>query len=67
MRSVDGKLDAHTASMEEVVARTVDAAAADLTGRIASLEDTVLTLAEALLRPAICAPHTSNASHDGRS
>jgi len=64
VRSVDGKMDAQTASMEEMVARAVEAATAEIIGRIASLEDTVLTLAEALLRPALRAPH---ASHNGRS
>jgi hypothetical protein len=67
VRSVDGKLDAQSASTEETVAKAVEAATTDIIGRIASLEDTVLTLAEALLRPAIRAPHTSNASHNGRS
>jgi hypothetical protein len=66
VHSVDGKLDAQTAIMERMVARAAEAAAADIIGRIASLEDTVLTLAEVLLRPAICAPHTSNASPNGR-
>jgi hypothetical protein len=67
VRSIDGKLDAQSASTEEMVAKAVEAATADVIARIASLEDTVLTLAEALLRPAIRAPHTSNASHNGRS
>jgi len=40
------------AEVEEVVAKIVDTAHADLSGRLTSLEDTVLTLAEALLRPA---------------
>jgi hypothetical protein len=64
VRSVDGKLDAQRASMEELVAKAVEDATAEIIGRIASLEDTVLTLAEALLRPALRAPH---ASHNGRS
>jgi chromosome segregation ATPase len=55
-RSIDGKLDAQSASTEETVAKAVEAATADITARIASLEDTVLTLAEALLRPAIRMP-----------
>ena len=67
VRSIDGKLDAQSASTEETVAKAVEAATADIIARIASLEDTVLTLAEALLRPATRAPHTSNASHNGRS
>jgi hypothetical protein len=66
VRSVDGKLDAQSASMEEVVAKAVDTATADIINRIASLEDTVLTLAEALLRPAIRYPQPSNAQHNGR-
>jgi hypothetical protein len=52
VRSIDGKLDAHHAVLEETVTRAVEAAAGDIIARIASLEDTVLTLAEALLRPA---------------
>ncbi len=40
------------AEIEEVVARIVEAAHTDLSTRLTSLEDTVLTLAEALLRPA---------------
>ena len=57
VRSVDGKLDAQSACVEETVAKAVQTATADIIARIASLEDTVLTLAEALLRPAIRAPH----------
>ena len=66
VRSVDGKLDAQSASVEEIVAKAVEAATADISGRIASLEDTVLTLAEALLRPAIRAPQPSGLSLNGR-
>ncbi len=66
VRSVDGKLDAQSASMKEVAAKAVEAAAADIIGRIASLEDTVLTLAEALLRPAIRTSQSSSASLNGR-
>jgi cell division septum initiation protein DivIVA len=62
VRSVDGKLDAQSASMKEMAAKAVDAATADIIGRIASLEDTVLTLAEALLRPAIRVPQSSHAA-----
>ena len=65
VRSVDGKLDAQSAAMAEAVAKAVEAASADITERIASLEDTVLTLAEALLRPAIRAPQPSKAAHNG--
>jgi hypothetical protein len=64
--SFDGKLDAQTSGVEEFVAKAVEAGNADLIRRIASLEDTVLTLAEALLRPAIRDPHPSNASANGR-
>lgn len=69
VRSFDGKLDAQTSGVEEFVAKAVEAVEAgnaDLIRRIASLEDTVLTLAEALLRPAIRDPHPSNASPNGR-
>jgi hypothetical protein len=65
VRSVDGKLDAQSAATAEAVAKAVEAASADITERIASLEDTVLTLAEALLRPAIRAPQPSKAAHNG--
>jgi hypothetical protein len=40
------------AEVAEVVAKIVDAAQGEVTARIGSLEETVLTLAEALLRPA---------------
>jgi hypothetical protein len=66
VRSIDGKLDAQTTGMDEAVAKAVEAATTDILGRIASLEDTVLTLAEALLRPAIRTPQQSNAAHNGR-
>jgi chromosome segregation ATPase len=68
-RSVDGKLDAQSASIEETVAKAVQTANADVIARIASLEDTVLTLAEALLRPAIHLPvlHPPHPAHNGRS
>jgi hypothetical protein len=67
VRSIDGKLDAQTTGMDEAAAKAVEAATADVLGRIASLEDTVLTLAEALLRPAIRTPQpSSNAAHNGR-
>jgi hypothetical protein len=63
VRSIDGKLDAQSASTEEAVAKAVKAATADIIARIASLEDTVLTLAEALLRPAIRVPPASPNGH----
>jgi hypothetical protein len=40
------------ADVEAAVTKIVDAAQADVAGRLGSLEETVLTLAEALLRPA---------------
>jgi hypothetical protein len=40
------------AEIEEMVTKIVEAAHSDLSTRLTSLEDTVLTLAEALLRPA---------------
>ncbi len=67
VRSVDGKLEGHAADLEETVAKAVDAATADIIARIASLEDTVLTLAEALLRPAIRVPPASYAPLNGNS
>ena len=66
VRSVDGKLDAQSGSTEEMVAKAVEAATADIIGRIASLEDTVLTLAEALLRPSMRAPQLPGPSLNGR-
>jgi hypothetical protein len=66
VRSVDGKLDAQSARTEQAVASAVEAATADIVGRIASLEDTVLTLAEALLRPAMRAPQPPGAPLNGR-
>jgi hypothetical protein len=67
VHSIDGKLDAQSAGMEGTVARGVEAVTADIIARIASLEDTFLTLAEALLRPSVRVPHPSNASHNGRN
>ena len=61
VRAMDGKLDCQPASTEETVARAVEVATAGITARIASLEDTVLTLAEALLRPA----HAASATRGG--
>jgi len=37
---------------EEAVAKIVESASGDVAGRLGSLDETVLTLAEALLRPA---------------
>ncbi|MGH3251253.1 MAG: hypothetical protein ACRDOI_34295 [Trebonia sp.] len=67
VHSIDGKLDAQSAGLEETVARGVQAVTGDIIARIASLEDTFLTLAEALLRPSVRVPHASNASHNGRN
>ena len=65
VRSVDGKLDSQSAATEEVVAKAVEAATADIIGRVAALEDTVLTLAEALLRPTIRVPHVPHTAVNG--
>ena len=71
VRSIDGKLDAQSVGMEETVAKAVEAATADVIARLASLEDTFFTLAEALLRPAVRPavrmPSPSNAAYNGRS
>jgi hypothetical protein len=40
-------------SLEEAAGKAVESASADVMARIASHEDTVFTLAEALLRPSI--------------
>src|ERR1700733_145717 len=66
VRSIDGKLDAQGASLEDAVAKAVEAATAEIVARVASLEDTVLTLAEALLRPALRVPPPPTAAHNGR-
>jgi hypothetical protein len=66
VRSIDGKLDAQSVSMEETVAKAVEAATTDVIARLASLEDTFFTLAEALLRPAVRMPPPANAAHNGR-
>ena len=63
VRAMDGKLEGQSVSAEETVARAVEAATAGITARIASLEDTVLTLAEALLRPAHSATMSRNGSY----
>jgi hypothetical protein len=46
LRSRPGHLE-----VEEVVTKVVNAVQTDMAGRLDSLEETVLTLAEALLRP----------------
>src|ERR1700722_8847254 len=53
VRALESTLKEQPVSLEEAVGKGVEAAGADIMARIASLEDTVLTLAEALLRPAI--------------
>jgi hypothetical protein len=67
MRATEIKLEGQSAAMEATVARAVEAATADVTVRIASLEDAVLTLAEALLRPGMGGQHPPNAAHNGHS
>jgi len=52
--SVDGKvgtLGTRVEDLQDILAKMVDAAQDDVTTRLGSLEETVLTLAEALLRP----------------
>jgi hypothetical protein len=50
-----------------MVSKAVESAASEISGRIASLEDIVLTLAEALLRPAVPrGSHSANGTHNGR-
>ena len=46
MRSRPGPAD-----IQDTLAKVVDAASSDVTAHLGSLEETVLTLAEALLRP----------------
>ena len=52
VRALESALKEQPVSLAEAVAKGVEASGADIMARIASLEDTVLTLAEALLRPA---------------
>jgi hypothetical protein len=66
-RSIDSKLDSQASAMEELVAGAVSAATEDIMARISSLEDTVLTLAEALLRPALRVIQPAHTSHNGRN
>jgi hypothetical protein len=52
--------------IQETLAKIVDAAQSDVTTQLGSLEETVLTLAEALLRPhAPQIPAPQEASRDG--
>ncbi len=53
VRAIEGTLGTQPGRIEEAVAKAVEAATVDIVARITSLEDTLLTLAEALLRPAI--------------
>jgi uncharacterized protein YllA (UPF0747 family) len=53
VRTLESTLKEQPVSLEDAVAKGVEASGADIMARIASLEDTVLTLAEALLRPSI--------------
>jgi hypothetical protein len=66
VRLIDGKLDARSVGLEDAVTSAVETATADVLARIASLEDMVLTLAEALLRPAIRLQHVSHAAQNGQ-
>jgi hypothetical protein len=56
VRSIESSLTAQFGNLDETIAASVatavSASTGDIIARIASLEDTVLTLAEALLRPA---------------
>lgn len=62
VRGIEGTLGGQRASVDEIVAAAVTTASAEVTTRLASLEDTVLTLAEALLRPQLrFAPRTQEA------
>jgi uncharacterized protein YceH (UPF0502 family) len=51
MRAIESAVQGQSVSLEEAVGKAVESASADVMARIASLEDTVFTLAEALLRP----------------
>src|SRR5580692_4932769 len=52
VQTLESALKEQPVSLEEAVAKGAATSGADIMARIASLEDTVLTLAEALLRPA---------------
>ncbi len=51
VRAIESAVQGQSVSLEEAVGKAVESASADIMARIASLEDTVFTLAEALLRP----------------
>jgi hypothetical protein len=53
VRAIDSAVEGQSINLDQAVAKAVEAASGDIMARIASLEDTVLTLAEALLRPPI--------------
>jgi uncharacterized protein YceH (UPF0502 family) len=53
VRAIEAAVEGQSMSLEAAVSKAVEAASGDIMARIASLEDTVLTLAEALLRPPI--------------
>jgi hypothetical protein len=53
VRAIESAVHGQSVSLEEAVGKAVEAASGDIMARIASLEDTVFTLAEALLRPSI--------------
>jgi hypothetical protein len=53
VRAIESAVEGQSMSLEAAVSKAVEAASGDIMARIASLEDTVLTLAEALLRPPI--------------
>jgi hypothetical protein len=65
VRSIEGRLDGQPSDLEQTVSRAVEAATTELSARIASLEDTVLALAEALLRPAIRVQNQVNGQING--
>jgi hypothetical protein len=51
VRAIDAAVEGQTMNLDQAVAKAVEAASGDIMARIASLEDTLFTLAEALLRP----------------
>jgi phage shock protein A len=53
VRGIESAIQGQSVSLDEAVAKAVEAATGDIVARIASLEDTLYTLAEALLRPSI--------------
>ena len=53
VRAIDSAVEGQSMNLDQAVAKAVEVASGDIMARIASLEDTVLTLAEALLRPPI--------------